>query len=144
MENASKALIMAGSVLLAILIISLGVMIYNNYSKKVADNSDLTEQEITALNSKILPYVGDNVSGSKVNALITVVYAMNRNLEGDKISMDWQIKDSSGNYKTTGGLDSAGNYTGTDKKVKTGVYYTVEIKDYSSLGLINNIKIKQN
>lgn len=134
MENASKALIMAGSVLLAILIISLGVMIYNNYSKKVADNSDLTEQEITALNSKILPYVGDNVSGSKVNALITVVYAMNRNLEGDKISMDWQ----------TGGLDSAGNYTGTDKKVKTGVYYTVEIKDYSSLGLINNIKIKQN
>ena len=41
MENASKALIMAGAVLLALLIISLGVMIYNNYSKTVAENSDL-------------------------------------------------------------------------------------------------------
>ena len=84
MENASKALIMAGAVLLALLIISLGVMIYNNYSKTVAENSDLSEQEITSLNSKILPYIGENISGSKVNALITVVYAMNRNFEGEK------------------------------------------------------------
>lgn len=133
MENASKALIMAGSILLAILIISLGVMIYNNYSKTVAEKSDLSEQEITSLNSKILPYIGDNISGSKVNALITVVYAINRNLDGDKIVMDWQ----------TGGIDSDGNYntTKTDKKVKTGVYYKVEIVGYSNAGLINEIKI---
>lgn len=133
MENASKALIMAGAILLALLIISLGVMIYNNYSKTVAENSDLSEQEITSLNSKILPYIGDNISGSKVNALITVVYAINRNLDGDKIVMDWQ----------TGGIDSDGNYntTKTDKKVKTGVYYKVEIVGYSNAGLINEIKI---
>ena len=85
-------------------------MIYNNYSKTVAENSDLSEQEITSLNSKILPYIGENISGSKVNALITVVYAMNRNFEGEKITMSWQ----------TGGIDPDGNYntTKTDKKVK--------------------------
>ena len=133
MENASKALIMAGAVLLALLIISLGVMIYNNYSKTVAENSDLSEQEITSLNSKILPYIGENISGSKVNALITVVYAMNRNFEGEKITMSWQ----------TGGIDPDGNYntTKTDKKVKTGVYYKVEIESYSSAGHINKITI---
>lgn len=131
MENASKALIMAGAVLLALLIISLGVLVYNNYSKTVVKNSDLTEQEITSLNSKILPYIGDNVSGSKVNALITVVYAMNRNIDGDKITMTWN----------NGGIDSSGNYSGTEKKVKTGVYYKVNITEYSSSGLVKKIEV---
>lgn len=139
MENASKALIMAGAVLLALLIISLGVMIYKNYSKTVAENSDLSEQEITSLNSKILPYIGDNISGSKVNALITVVYAMNRNFEGDKIVMNWTDEDGK-----SGGINAQGNYLSGNtntKKVKTGKYYKVEIEGYSSAGLINKIKI---
>lgn len=140
MENASKALIMAGAVLLALLIISLGVMIYNNYSKTVAENSDLSDQEITSLNSKILPYIGDNISGSKVNALITVVYAMNRNFEGDKIVMNWTDEDGK-----SGGINAQGDYLSGNtntKKVKTGKYYKVEIDSYSSAGLINKITIK--
>lgn len=140
MENASKALIMAGAVLLALLIISLGVMIYNNYSKTVAENSDLSDQEITSLNSKILPYIGENISGSKVNALITVVYAMNRNFEGDKIVMNWTDEDGK-----SGGINAQGNYlsgNNNTKKVKTGKYYKVEIDSYSSAGLINKITIK--
>ena len=132
MENASKALIMAGAILLALLIISLGVLIYNNYSKTVVENSDLTEQEITSLNSKILPYIGDNISGSKVNALITVVYSMNRSIDGEKITMTWN----------NGGIDSSGKYSGAEKKVKTGVYYKVNITDYTDAGLIKNIEIK--
>ena len=39
MENASKALIIAGAILLAILIISLGIMIYNQASGVVNNNA---------------------------------------------------------------------------------------------------------
>ena len=39
MENASKALIMAGAILVAILIVSLGVLIFNNFSKYFSNNS---------------------------------------------------------------------------------------------------------
>lgn len=144
MENASKALLIAGAVLIALLIISLGVMVYNNFSKNVTENTDLSDQEISALNSKILPYVGENISGSKVNALITVVYAMNRNIENEKVVMSWKFKKDGETEYTTGGIDNTGNYKSGSKKVRTGVYYTVEVKNYNSAGLISEIEIKQN
>ena len=45
MENASKALIIAGAILLAIVIISLGLIVVNNV-RNVTDNTNLSEQEI--------------------------------------------------------------------------------------------------
>ena len=49
MENASKALIIAGSILVSIVIITLGVMIVSNVTETIQKNSSLTEQEITKL-----------------------------------------------------------------------------------------------
>ena len=77
MENASKALIMAGAVLIAILIISLSVLVYKNFSGSVKDSANMDEQEVANFNSKISPYLGDNVSGSQVNALIQLVVSIN-------------------------------------------------------------------
>ena len=51
MENASKALIIAGAILLAILIISLGIMIYNQASG-VVNNNAMSEVEIQSFNQK--------------------------------------------------------------------------------------------
>ena len=45
MENASKALIIAGAILLAILLISLGIMIFNQAQDTVT-NSGMTEAEL--------------------------------------------------------------------------------------------------
>ena len=53
MENASKALIIAGAILLAILLISLGIMIFNQASNTVS-NSGMTEAEVTSFNNKFL------------------------------------------------------------------------------------------
>lgn len=76
MENASKALIIAGAILLSILLISLGLIVYNQ-AKNTIGNVNLTEQEITAFNSKFNSYEGNNVSGTQVNSLIQAVVQSN-------------------------------------------------------------------
>ena len=58
MENASKALIIAGAILLSILIISLGIMVYNN-AKNTVGSASLDKQEIQTFNSDFEKYVGD-------------------------------------------------------------------------------------
>ena len=77
MENASKALIIAGAILLSILIISLGIMVYNNAQDSVG-NANLDQQEIAAFNAQFTPYQGTNVSASQVNSLIQQVLAVNQ------------------------------------------------------------------
>ena len=75
MENASKALIIAGAILLAILIISLGILIYNQASGIVTNNS-MSEVDINTFNSKFTQY-GGNQRGSAVRALIQQVDSSN-------------------------------------------------------------------
>ena len=71
MENASKALIIAGAILLAILLISLGIMIFNQ-AQDTVDNSGMSQAEITAFNNKFLKYEGEQ-KASVVKSLINEV-----------------------------------------------------------------------
>ena len=57
MENASKALIIAGAILLAILLISLGIYIFTG-AQDVTKNTGLQTQEAATLNASILKYEG--------------------------------------------------------------------------------------
>ena len=77
MENASKALIIAGSILIAIVIISLGVMIFRNMLPAVKDGANLDQQAIASFNADITPYLGNNITGANVNVLIQRVIAIN-------------------------------------------------------------------
>ena len=77
MENASKALIIAGAILLAIVIISLGLVVVNNV-RNVTDNTNLNEQEIQSFNAKFIAYEGESVSASRVNSLIQMVISTNQ------------------------------------------------------------------
>jgi len=78
MENASKALIMAGAILIAIMIISLGILIFSKMGGSAKEIANMDEQEIAAFNSKITPYLGESVSGSQVNALLQ--YCLSNNM----------------------------------------------------------------
>ena len=69
MENASKALIIAGAILLAILLISLGIMIFNQ-AQDTVNNSGMTQAEITAFNNKFLKYEGTGKTKSDIQALV--------------------------------------------------------------------------
>ena len=51
MENASKALIIAGAILISILLISLGIVIYNS-AKDAASTDQMDDFQVSAFNSK--------------------------------------------------------------------------------------------
>lgn len=76
MENASKALIIAGAILLSILIIGLGMAVYNNASSTVQD-ADLSSQEVLSFNSQFEGYSGKQ-KGTVVKNLIAAIKANNQ------------------------------------------------------------------
>lgn len=76
MENASKALIIAGAILLSILIISLGIMVYNN-AKSTVGRANLDSQTIQAFNSQWESYIGTSRTASEVQAMISAIIASN-------------------------------------------------------------------
>ncbi|MFR8104355.1 MAG: hypothetical protein ACLU8F_04660 [Clostridia bacterium] len=75
MENASKALIIAGAILLAILIIALGIFIFNN-AKSATEGISMDETKIQAYNSKFEAYQGTQ-SGANAKALCDLVRTNN-------------------------------------------------------------------
>ena len=77
MENASKALIIAGAILLAILLISLGIMIFNQAQDTVT-NSGMTEAELTSFNNKFVKYEGKQ-KGTMVKSMMQEVKSNNAN-----------------------------------------------------------------
>lgn len=82
MENASKALIIAGAILLSILIISLGIMIYRQ-AAGVVNNNAMSEVEMQQFNTKFTQYEGDKVRGSQVNAMLQAVLTNNMAADSD-------------------------------------------------------------
>lgn len=86
MENASKALIIAGAILLSILIIGLGMAVYNNASSTTG-KSDLSSQEISAHNSTFEAYEG-RIKGSQVKALINAVEKNNKEYDDRPIKIE--------------------------------------------------------
>lgn len=76
MENASKALIIAGSILVSILIISLGIVIYQRSSSTV-NKANLNSQEAMAQNSPFEAYFRSRVSAQQVKELCSMVRSNN-------------------------------------------------------------------
>ena len=125
MENASKALIIAGAILLSILIISLGVVVFQQ-AQNIANSNGMSDVEKTAFNSKFTQYERDEIKGTEVRALVQVARTSN----ADPNNEEKQVKI---NNKAPGEDTFA---TGTTYKVVCG---------YSSQGnnkgLVDNITI---
>ena len=78
MENASKALIIAGAILLAILIIALGVYIFNQ-AKSTTNMDELSNQQVQAHNNTFENYEG-KINGTQAKALIDAVRNNNQTM----------------------------------------------------------------
>ena len=78
MENATKALLIAAAILVAIIIISIGIAVVNKGQEAVSD-ADLSEAQMEAFNAKFKAYEGSNVSTADVNALCSKVISHNQN-----------------------------------------------------------------
>lgn len=83
MENASKALLMAGGVLLAIMVLSLGILLFTSFggtSSQIHDN--IEENQATQFNSQFTSYMGkDNVTIHDVVSMAKLATQNNQNYE---------------------------------------------------------------
>ena len=78
MENASKALLIAGAILICILLIAIGMYIYQSAQGTInAAASKMSNQDKQIYNSMIEKYVGENKRGSDVKAMIEQVISQN-------------------------------------------------------------------
>jgi hypothetical protein len=82
MENASKALIIAGAILLSIVLITLGVVIIGR-GQETVDQANIDDQVVSTWNQKWTRYEGDSVSGTQVNTLINEVISSNKIVSGN-------------------------------------------------------------
>ena len=148
MENASKALIIAGSILIALVVLSLGIVIFNNFKDGSEKNRSLTEQEIGDFNGQFFKYASEEktVSGSQVNDLIQLVISVNiasknaqRNINDRYVTI--KFPSISGGTQTIKGDTTNGNdYNNTKlNKVKTSLKYKVLLK-YSK-GVVSEIEV---
>lgn len=147
MENASKALIMAGAILIAIMIISLGILVFSRMSSSAKSAANMDEQEIANFNSKLTPYIGQNVNGSQVNALIQLVIsidnsAVSANDTTKIVSIEYPIDDAGNKNKI---FVESGAIHGTDntKRVITGAGKFYKVEAVYKDGLINEIKVNK-
>ena len=139
MENASKALIIAGAILLAILIISLGIMIFNQAQDAVG-NSGMSRAEIQSFNSQFTKYEGAQ-KGSNVKALIQEVNSSNAS----------DVQEGNGRQITmsgTGITASSANGTTAAKTYSTSgiassAQYKVSIEYDSNSGYVNKISLSK-
>lgn len=162
MENASKALIIAGAILLSILIIAIGMFIYTNAQSTITDSmTSMSKQEQNAFNSQFTGYDGAQ-TGSQIKSLIgDLVTNANTFAEepGKLISLNCDHLDSadvkkglgnqtSGNAEYTAVAPDIANATATyiqqlgkmRNAVETKHTYWVELV-YGTSGLINTINI---
>lgn len=132
MENASKALIIAGAILLAILLISLGIMIFNQ-AQDTVNNSGMSQAEITAFNNKFLKYEGTQ-TGSVAKSAINEVISSNADDSTPDVKVT-VVKKGSGTAITTATTSPS------TSAIDTTQSYTIELK-YGTDGHVSQIDIK--
>lgn len=147
MENASKALIIAGAILLSILIIALGVFVFNQ-AKSAMGNISLSEQEVDAANAKFTSYEGKQ-TGSSAKSLCDVVRNYNLTKEDDptlqvKLTND-NNNDLVANENATTNTDGKTTDAITTVKgnIKAGNSYNVTFAYDQKSGYITHINLKQ-
>ena len=131
MENASKALLIAGALLLSIMILTVGIILYNNFSdttKKYSDN--LSATELAKFNAKFEVFRGrTDVTEQEIVSLINIVAEYKK-----KTPMDVAIS-INGN-----------SYTDTIRFLEDnlGTKFTCENIEYNSAGEVNKISFIRN
>lgn len=152
MENASQALIIAGAILLAILIIAIGMYIYNSAQATINDSiSSMSTQEIEAFNNNFESYKGKQ-TGSQVSALVGRLIANSNTFQDEpgKVPTFTITKVSNKNtncvnaYYNNADPNEQTNYITNLTTVKNGVEnkhtYLVEF-GYGNSGLIDAITV---
>ena len=143
MENASKALIIAASVLVAIMIVAMGVRIFN-CAQSSADSTSLDTTEIAMFNGKFERYAQEQL-GSQVKSLISFCISnASTNKDDDyrlpnvKLVNKDETEAAADNTATKSNVTILGNIR---KAIITTHPYYVDISYNNNTGLVNDITI---
>lgn len=145
MENASKALIIAGAILISIVLVSVGVIVVNSLNPNDAV-ATMTEQEIKAFNAKFESSTGTNKSGTVVRTLISTIITNNSTYSNDTSKQIKVILDNTvSNGVSTGndGVADSTNLTSIKNGIATGTRYDVTPAYDQDSGLMKSITIKK-
>lgn len=139
MENASKALLIAGAILICILLIGVGMLIYNNAIQNIEGGmSSMDENAKLQFNIKFTQYEGKK-SGANVRALIGNIITNNStNQDVDGKLVELVIENTS--FKPTTSDLKMDEMSAEKAKINTGAQYNVVIS-YSKDGLVNKVTV---
>ncbi len=134
MENASKALIIAGAILIAIVLVTVGVVVINSFNPDDAIG-EVDQRTKEVFNSKFVSNSGEKVRGSAVKTLLSNVISSNASNEASKkISVTVDGANST---------NDSNKISEISRDVNTSHRYTVTLS-YATNGLINSIDIADN
>lgn len=152
MENASKALIIAGAILISILLIAISMYVYNAAQGTISEaGSQMSKQEKDMYNSAVSSYVGDNKKGIDARACIDSIISSNNTYIGDSGKFIGLSIGESQIGKTAGGeednnetvvSEAAAAMSTAKTQINTGKRYTITAQ-YSGTGLIKSISITE-
>ena len=129
MDNASKALIIAGAILIAVMLVSLGVMIYNTSAGVAEDTvNQLGQMGAQAFNARFETYFGTR-DKQQASGLVRAVIANNGNDDTPNVSIN-----GSSDASTLADLDATIQSQGFTTK------YTIKATSYNE-GYISEISI---
>lgn len=135
MENASKALIIAGAIILSILIIGLGMFIFQK-ANSATEGADLSSQKVKAYNSVFEQYVGTQ-TGINVKALLDEVRSHNlANASDASLNIDVQKSSQAATTTPPTAAVTAATVNKIRAKIQNGKSYTVDFGYDASTGFI--------
>lgn len=136
MDNASKALIMAGAILIAVALVSLGVYLYQSAASKVNDGTrQVDASQMIMLNSEIEKFEG-TIKGSELKQLVRLINADNKN---QVFPTDLTITDSTSHTNKIA-LDSTTKTYGLGD-TRDSANYSITIS-YSADGWVTGVEVK--
>ena len=144
MENASKALIIAGAILISILLIGVGMLVFQGAQGGIDEAvMQMSATEKQMFNNNFVPYEGERVRGSSVRALIGNIItsnSANQEIEGKLVTLDVDgttINASKDNVNSDLMSEQRA-------KINTGATYNVKLTQNTKTGLVEKVTIKHN
>lgn len=138
-----KGMMEIGAILVLIVIMSMGIAVYNTASIKRTDiGKTANALEMQSFNSQFTAFSGTNISASQVRTLISAVISSNATNDNHKITV---ITSASTGLPAdalfTNGTSDASDMAKINKELKSVTKYSIEL-NYDNNGFIDEIVIK--
>lgn len=146
MENASKALIIAGAILLSIAIIGVGMFVYNSVSETITGAADMSQDEINTYNQTFANYEGVK-NGSQVKQLCDQIRTHNNGTQDDPSLLITLVEGTAVDAEGPSAIGATGTTTAEintiRNKILSGRQYTVSL-GYDTVGRITQVGVQLN